>query len=97
MVSLDMEVYPMPIKWNLRMVMAKKGIWSGAELGRLLKERTGLVISPAGLSRLMNEEQTEMKLRVLDALCTVLECEIDELIYKETSVTSFKNEKNSAM
>lgn len=87
----------MPIKWNLRMVMAKKGIWSGAELGRLLKERTGLVISPAGLSRLMNEEQTEMKLKVLDALCTVLECEIDELIYKETRVGSLKENKNNAM
>lgn len=78
----------MPIKWNLRMVMAKRGIWSGAELGRLLEEKTGLKISSAGISRLMNEEQVEMKLRVLDALCTVLDCEPDELIIRDKLIQS---------
>ena len=77
----------MPIKWNLRMIMAQKGIWSGAELGRLLKEKTGLVISPAGLSRLMNEDQSEMKLRVLDALCMVLDCEPGELMVRKNKET----------
>lgn len=72
----------MAITWNLRMIMAKRGIWSGAELGRLLEEKTGLRLSPAGLSRLLNEEQTEIKLRVLDALCVVLNCQPEELMVR---------------
>ena len=75
----------MSIKWNIRMAMAKKGIWTGAELQRQLAEKTGLNISKAGISRLLKDEQSEIKLKVLDALCTVLECQISDFI-----ITSFE-------
>ena len=75
----------MSIKWNIRMAMAKKGIWTGAELQRQLAEKAGLNISKAGISRLLKDEQSEIKLKVLDALCTVLECQISDLI-----ITSFE-------
>ena len=68
--------------------MAKKSIWSGAELQRQLEQKTGLRISASGISRLMNEEQSEIKLRVLDALCCVLECQPDELIIRNTVVNA---------
>lgn len=64
----------MAIKWNLRMVMAKQGIWSGAELQRRLEQEAGLKISKTGISRLLQDEQSEIKLIVLDALCIVLKC-----------------------
>ena len=73
----------MAIKWNLRMAMARKDIWTGADLQRQLLEKAGLNISKAGISRLMNKEQHEIKLRVLDALCTVLDCRPGDLMILE--------------
>jgi hypothetical protein len=35
----------MPIKWNLRMVMAQRGIWSGSDLQRLLEQKAGIRLS----------------------------------------------------
>lgn len=77
----------MAIKWNIRLLMAKKSIWSGAELQRQLEQKTGLRISTSGISRLMNEDQVEIKLKVLSALCCVLECQPDELIIRKTDVS----------
>lgn len=84
----------MPFKWNLRMVMARKNIWTGADLMRMLEEKAGLKISPAGISRLLNEEQTEIKLVVLDALCTILECSVEELLIETTSGVSKEKKVN---
>lgn len=85
----------MPIKWNLRMAMAKKGIWTGADLQRQLHEKAGLIISTAGISRLLREDQSEIKLRIIDALCTVLECELEELLVLESNSNEvlIKNER----
>jgi putative transcriptional regulator len=77
----------MPFKWNLRMTMAQRGIWTGSELRLLLLEKAGLNISAAGISRLMQEEQTEVKLRVIDALCIVLDCKPEDLLILRTEVT----------
>lgn len=60
--------------------MARSGIWTGAELQRLLAERTGVRISSSGISRLLQDEQTEIKLIVLDALCVVLKCKPSDLL-----------------
>ena len=68
------------MKWDLRMAMARKGIWTGAELQRQMKEKTGFTISKSGISRLLRDRQSEIKLRVLDALCTTLECQPGDLI-----------------
>lgn len=62
------------------MAMAKKEIWTGAELQRRLLDQTGLNMSVAGISRLLRDEQVEIKFKVLDALCTVLECQPSDLI-----------------
>lgn len=84
----------MPFRWNLRMVMARKNIWTGAELMRMLEEKAGLKISPAGISRLLNEEQTEIKLVVLDALCNVLECGVEEILVETVASTSKEKKVN---
>lgn len=74
--------------------MARKNIWTGAELMRMLEEKAELKISPAGISRLLNEEQTEIKLVVLDALCSVLECSVEELLIETTSSASKEKKVN---
>ena len=76
-------------------MMARRGIWTGAELQRQLEEQTGLRLSPAGISRLLHEEQSEIKLRVLDALCTVLDCAPDELMLREQEVAIEEDTKVS--
>lgn len=63
----------------LRQVMAQKGIWSGAELARLLKEKAGYELSPPSISALLHGQPKQMKAETLDALCTALECTTGDL------------------
>lgn len=65
--------------WMLRKVMAERGIWSGAALVRLLKERAGYSISAASISALLTGQPRQMKAETLDALCTALECSPNDL------------------
>ena len=70
------------------MIMARQGIWSGADLQRLLEEKTCIKLSAAAISRLMQEEQHEIKLQVLDALCVALHCMPAELLVAQNCTSS---------
>lgn len=65
--------------WMLRKVMAERGIWSGAALAKLLKERADYSLTPASISALLNNQPRQMKSETLDALCTALECTPNDL------------------
>jgi putative transcriptional regulator len=65
--------------WMLRKVMAEKGVWTGAQLGRLLKEKAGYEMSAPSISALINGSPKQMKVETLDALCTALECTPNDL------------------
>lgn len=67
------------IEWKLRKVMADKGIWSGAELGRLLEDKAGFKLSPPSISALLTGEPKQVKTQTMDALCTALECTPNDL------------------
>lgn len=69
----------MAIEWRLRKVMADRGIWSGAELGRLLEDRAGYKLSPPSISALLTAEPKQVKTQTMDALCTALECTPNDL------------------
>lgn len=60
--------------WMLRKVMAERGIWTGAALARLLKEKAGYELSAPSISALLNGQPKQMKTDTLDALCTALDC-----------------------
>lgn len=62
------------MEWALRKVMADRGIWTGAELARLLKRKAGYSLSAPSVSALLNSQPKQMKGDTLDALCTALEC-----------------------
>ncbi len=64
----------MTLKWRLRQVMADRGIWSGAELGRLMEQKAGYKLSALSLSALLTEQPKQMKAQTMDALCTALDC-----------------------
>ncbi|MET3289057.1 UNVERIFIED_CONTAM: putative transcriptional regulator [Brevibacillus sp. OAP136] len=65
--------------WMLRQVMAERGIWTGAELARLLKDKAGYQLSAPSISALLNEQPKQMKSETLDALCTALACTPNDL------------------
>jgi putative transcriptional regulator len=64
----------MALKWRLRQVMAERGIWSGAELGRLMEQKAGYTLSAPSISALLTETPRQMKAQTMDALCTALDC-----------------------
>lgn len=67
------------IGWRLRHVAADREIWTGAQLRRLLAEEAGLSIGTSSISDLMTKQPSEVKLRTLAALCTVLKCTPNDL------------------
>lgn len=81
----------MALEWKLRKVMAEKNIWSGSQLGRLLKDLAGYSLSAASISALMNEQPKQVKTETMDALCIALECMPNDLW--EFTMTSYKKPK----
>jgi DNA-binding Xre family transcriptional regulator len=75
----------MQIKWRLRMAAAQREVWTGAQLQKLLAERTGLRLSSASVSALLTKEPSQLKLSTLVALCTALGCTPNDLIEVDTT------------
>jgi putative transcriptional regulator len=70
----------MKATWRLRMAAAERGVWTGADLRRLLDERAGLRLSAASISALMTKQPSQLRLSTLAALCTALDCTPNDLI-----------------
>jgi putative transcriptional regulator len=66
--------------WRLRMACAERGVWTGAELRRLLAEKAGLQLSAASISALMTHQPSHVRLSTLAAICTALDCTPNDLI-----------------
>jgi len=64
----------MSLEWRLRQVMASCGVWSGAELGRLMEQKAGYKLSAPSISALLTEAPRQVKAQTMDALCTALDC-----------------------
>ncbi len=70
----------MKISWRLRMAAAERGIWTGSQLRRALKDEAGLELSPPSVSALLTGEPREVRLTTLAALCTALHCTPNDLL-----------------
>ena len=66
--------------------MADRGIWSGAELGRLMEQKASYKLSAPSLSALLTEAPRQVKAQTMDALCTALDCTPSDLWYHTPSV-----------
>jgi len=71
-----------PVKWNLRLAAANRGIWKASELQRMLAAR-GMVISAGKMSGLWSGSPNTIRLDELDVICAVLGCEPGELLLPE--------------
>jgi DNA-binding Xre family transcriptional regulator len=79
----------MALEWRLRNVMAKKGIWSGSELRRLMEEKAGYRMTAPSISALLNNSPKSVKADTMDALCTALDCTPSDL-WKHTATYTDK-------
>ncbi len=70
---------PGRIGWRLRMAAAERGIWSAAELRRLLLERAGYELTAASVGALLTGQPREVRLATLSALCRALDCAPNDL------------------
>lgn len=75
----------MEVRWRLRMAAAQREVWTGAQLRRLLAERSGLELSSASVSALFSKQPTQVKLDTLAALCTALQCTPNDLLEVDTT------------
>ena len=71
-----------PVKWNLRLAAANRGIWKASELQRMLAE-AGLTISAGKMSGLWSGRPASIKLNDLDVICAVVGCGVEELLIAE--------------
>jgi hypothetical protein len=66
-------------RWNLRQVMATRGMFATTDLIAPLAER-GIELSSSQVYRLVVERPERLSLKVLMALLDILDCAMDELI-----------------
>lgn len=65
--------------WNLREVMATRGMFNTIDIRPLLAERD-VLLSPTQIWRLVTEKPERLNLKVLVALMDILDCRMDDLI-----------------
>ena len=71
-------------QWHLRMRMAEAGMFATTDLTPLLAER-GVVLSAAQTYRLVTGTPERLSLRILMALCDILDCTPNDLIEPVTA------------
>lgn len=66
-------------EWNLRKVMADRGLFSTTDLRPALAERD-IHLSPSQIYRLVVDKPERLNLKTLMALMDILDCRMDELV-----------------
>lgn len=66
-------------RWNLRQVMASRGMFATTDLAPPLAQR-GIHLSSSQVYRLVVERPERLSLKVLMALLDILDCTMEELI-----------------
>ncbi len=67
------------IRNRLAVVMAEKGIKSVSELHRMIQEKD-MTISRRTLDKFYNNQNNNISYDTLETLCTVLDCELHDLL-----------------
>lgn len=76
-------------RWNLRQVMAARGMFATTDLAAPLAAR-GIQLSSSQVYRLVVERPERLSLKVLMALLDILACSMDELIEPVAAARSAK-------
>ena len=73
-------------RWNLRQVMASRGMFATTDLAEPLAQR-GIHLSSSQVYRLVTERPERLSLKILMALLDILDCAMDDLIEPIAAVT----------
>jgi DNA-binding Xre family transcriptional regulator len=79
-------------RWNLRQVMAARGMFATTDLISLLAQR-GIRLSSSQVYRLVVERPERLSLKVLMALLDILDCQMEELIEPATPAKPARTSK----
>jgi DNA-binding Xre family transcriptional regulator len=79
-------------RWNLRQVMASRGMFATTDLTPLLAKR-GIRLSSSQIYRLVVERPERLSLKVLMALLDILDCSMEDLIEPVVPATSARKAK----
>ena len=70
----------MPIKWKLRECLEERGITSASEVSKLVRVRTGYVLSIQAVCDLFNEQPKMIRLETSEALCNAFHCCLNDFV-----------------
>ena len=79
-------------RWNLRQVMASRGMFQTTDLAGPLAER-GIRLSSSQVYRLVTERPERLSLKVLMALLDILDCSMEDLIEPFAPAGTARNKK----
>ena len=82
-------------RWNLRQVMADRGMFATTDLAPLLADR-GIHLSSSQIYRLVVERPEWLSLKVLMALLDILDCSMDDLIEPVTTPERARKAKTAS-
>jgi DNA-binding Xre family transcriptional regulator len=82
-------------RWNLRTVMAQRGMFATTDLIKPLAARE-IVLSPSQVYRLVAERPERLSLKILMALCDILDCSMNDLIEPVAAVSAGPRAKKAA-
>jgi DNA-binding Xre family transcriptional regulator len=80
------------ITWNIRQIMAAKGLFHTTDLVPLLAER-GISLSREQVYRLVTSPPTRLNLEVLAAFCDILNCTPNDLISFSRAASAHTTER----
>lgn len=75
------------IEWRVRLACAERGIWSAAELQRLVLRRTGVHLHVQTLQAWFRSRPVRIEVRTLNAVLNALGCNLTDLIQFEPPKT----------
>lgn len=76
------------MSWNLRQLMAQKGLFKTTDLAPLLSER-GIQLSREQVYRLVTTKPARLNMDVFGALCDILDCSPGDLVtFMKTTETT---------
>ena len=70
----------MPIKWKLRECLEERGITSASQVSKLVRNRTGYVLSTQAVCDLFNEQPKMIRLETSEALCNAFHCCLNDFV-----------------
>jgi len=70
----------MPIRWKLRECLEERGITSASQVSKLVRIRTGYVLSIQAVCDLFNEQPKMIRLETSEALCNAFHCCLNDFV-----------------